>query len=77
MFSLIYNFIFTYNNVTNLIEKETLELIREKYLNIQYINDIENYIMFIGKMKSFCNINSYLWNKYRKNKFIYNFLRFI
>ena len=64
MFSLIYNFIFTYNNVTNLIEKETLELIREKYLNIQYKNYIENYIMFIGKMKSFCNINSYLWNKY-------------
>ena len=45
MFSLIYNFIFTYNNVTNLIEKETLELIREKYLNIQYKNYIENYIM--------------------------------
>ena len=43
------------------IESETLEFIKEKYLNIGEINDIEKYINFISKMKSFCNINSYFW----------------
>ena len=43
------------------IESETLELIREKFLSIQDIKDIEIYVNFIGKMKSFCGTNSYLW----------------
>ena len=43
------------------IESETLELIRKKFLNIQDYKDIEIYINFIGKMKSFCEANSYLW----------------
>ena len=38
------------------IESETLEFIKEKYLNIGEINDIEKYITFISKMKSFCNL---------------------
>ena len=36
-------------------------MIREKYFNIRDIYDIEKYITFISTMKSFCNINSYLW----------------
>jgi hypothetical protein len=43
------------------IESETLELIRKKFLNIQDYKDIEIYINFIGKMKSFCGAKSYLW----------------
>ena len=67
MWSLIYNLgqfspviEFLIGNLIK-IESETLQLIREKFLTIQDIKDIEIYVNFIDKMKSFCGTNSYLW----------------